>query len=212
MTPLIYDLEIVKAIPDSKVPPLEGIEYCAGWHDHQDMGVACICAYDYSEERYRVFTAGNYAEFFDLAKERSPLVGFNNIPFDNRVINAVLGGPLPEEKCYDLLREIWAAVGLGPEFRFGTHNGYGLDAVCRANDIGAKTGTGAMAPVWWQQKLYGRVIDYCLSDVRLTKLLFELAVENRVRSPKTGQPLLNMSEAATRWGSPPKRAPVLHLA
>jgi hypothetical protein len=31
----------------------------------------------------------------------------------------------------------------------------------------AKTGHGAMAPVWWQQGHHSKVIDYCLNDVWL---------------------------------------------
>ena len=34
---LIYDLEIVKAIPDRNKPNEPGIEYCAGWDDHANM-------------------------------------------------------------------------------------------------------------------------------------------------------------------------------
>lgn len=204
MQPLIYDLEIEKAIVDRYEPPIDGIQYCAGWSDFSNMGIACICAYDYVEERYRVFTRGNLRDFLLLTHERSPLVGFNNINFDNRVLAATLGaggfGQLGEdffreEKFYDLLREIWAANGLGPVFCSRTHGGYGLDASCKANGLGGKTGDGALATVWWQQGQYGLVIDYCLNDVRLSKLLFDLAIENKVKDPKTGR-ILNLRAPA----------------
>lgn len=201
---LVYDIEVVRAIPDRYNPPIAGIEYAASWTDFQNMGVACICAYDYAEERYRVFGKGSFDDFLLLCAERSPLVGFNNINFDNRVIDeALLERPtkglseplIPEELCYDLLREIWAANGLGPVFVPATHGGFGLDAVASVNGLGRKTGNGALVPVWWQQGQYGMVIDYCIHDCKLEKLLFDLAIENKVKDPKTGQ-VLNLRPPA----------------
>ncbi len=203
MDALVYDIEIVKAIPDRHNPPIAGIEYCRDWTDVASMGIACICAYDYVEERYRVFGEGNWQDFLLLTQKRAPLVGFNNINFDNQVLAATLTDRLknevsglfepfvPEQLCYDLLREIWLANGLGPVFVPATHGGYGLDAVASANGLGRKTGNGALAPVWWQQGQYGRVIDYCLQDINLTRKLFDLAVENKVKDPKTGR-ILNL--------------------
>lgn len=194
MAPLCYDIEVVRAIPDRHTLPIVGIEYAASWTDFANMGIACICAYDYVEQRYRVFTEGRYGDFLLLAQRRSPLVGFNNVNFDNRVIAAVLGGGgscFTPGVSYDLLLEIWAANGLGPVFTPATHDGFGLDAVASANDLGRKAGNGALAPVWWQQGEYGRVIDYCLQDINLTRKLFDLAVENKVKDPKTGQ-ILNL--------------------
>ena len=66
---LIYDLEIVKAIPDRKKAREPDIEYCSGWHDHANMGVSVIGAYDAIEDRFRVFTKEAFGDFEALAKE-----------------------------------------------------------------------------------------------------------------------------------------------
>lgn len=190
---LVYDLEIVRAVPSRKEPRLDGIEYCAGWQDHQHMGISVIGVYDFFIGHYRVFCADNWGEFLDLCAARDFLVGFNSIPFDNAVIAATLGvnlNALYPEKCYDLLREIWVADGLGPDFVYPTHAGYGLDAVCQANFGSRKTGHGAVAPVLWQQGKIGQVIDYCLNDVRLTCQLFKRAIRGpRILSPVSHRPL-----------------------
>ena len=76
--------------------------------------------------------------------------------FDNVVLEKVTGQLLPVEKCYDILREAWIALGLDPDtFDFKTHGNLGLDAFCRANLGMAKTGHGGDAPVWWQQAFSG---------------------------------------------------------
>ena len=176
---LIYDIEIVNAVPDRRGERVEGIQYCEGWHDHAGMGISVIGAYDYAESRYRVFCADNFAEFLALCAARAPLVSFNGIGFDDKVINAEMGpdiGVMPPSFRYDLLAEIWRADGLDPTFGGNSHTGYGLDATCEVNFGIGKTGNGALAPVLWQQGRVGEVIDYCLNDIRITKRLFDHAV------------------------------------
>jgi hypothetical protein len=193
MNVIVYDIEIINAIPDKNGGAhLAGITYCAGWHDHANMGISVVGVYDYRDERYRVFCEDNRRELLNLIGERRPLcVGFNNIPFDNTVMRATAGWDAPAEaECYDLLREIWAAAGLGPKFEYPSHLGFGLDAVCAVNFGMKKSGHGALAPVQWQRGEYGAVIDYCLNDVRLTKQLFDKVIATGVlTNPKDSQAL-----------------------
>lgn len=191
MNIIIYDCEIVNAIPNRDGSKIDGIEYCGGWQDHANMGVSVTGVYDYLEDRYRVFLDDNKDEFDTLLNMRGPLcVGFNNIPFDNALLVAS-DWPCPNDSiCYDLLRETWAAAGLGVQFNFKTHGGFGLDAMCECNFGTKKSGNGAFAPVLWQQGKRGEVIDYCLNDVRLTKQLFDEVLAGRtVLNPKDGSQL-----------------------
>lgn len=189
MKALIYDIEIEKGIVGKGETRREGFEYCAGWHDHANMGVSVIGAYDYGEDRYRVFCKDNMEAFFQAVDDADVLVSFNGLAFDNQVIRACWSQTdfKPDGKCYDLLVELWAAAGLGPKFEYPSHAGFGLDAVCLANFGTRKTGHGAAAPLYWQQKMIGNVIDYCLNDVRLTKQLFDCVLSGgSVKCPKTG--------------------------
>jgi len=183
---IVYDIEIVKAIPPRYGPRDNSIEYCGGWHDHANMGVSVIGVYDYRTERTRVFCEDNKDEFFSLVSDTDLCVGFNNIPFDNAVIRSCWGD-IDDKKCYDLLRQTWLACGLSDEFNPATHGGYGLEAICEANFGSIKSGNGAFAPVLWQQGKIGTVIDYCLNDVKLTKQLLDVALAGgRVIDPKSG--------------------------
>lgn len=172
---LIFDIEIKRAVP-GKEPRVEGVEYCNGWGDKANMGVACVCAYDYVEERYRVFMDDNLQEFFNLIGSRDVLVGHNIIAFDNEVLKHT-GWTISPEVCYDTLVELWAAAGLGPVFQGASHGGFGLDAVCKANFGVGKTGYGGTAPIDFQMGKYGSLLDYCLTDVHRTKLLFDRILE-----------------------------------
>ncbi len=177
MNYLVYDLEIVKAIPDRKNPNQRGIEYCTGWSDHTNMGISAVCAFDAYEDRFRVFCEDNLNEFQQLLELRYPLVTFNGIGFDDKVLSAN-GIIVPVGKSIDLLREIWKAAGLGPEYQYPTHAEYSLDAICKANGLQSKTGNGAKAPIDWQQGKMGSVIDYCLNDVMITRNLYRLIVNH----------------------------------
>lgn len=193
---IIYDCEIIKAIPNKYGERVEGIEYCNGWRDFSNMGVSVIGVYDYIDDQYCVFCADNSDDFTALWDNREICVGFNNIAFDNALIRADKSAnwQAPDDsKSYDLLREIWAANNLGSEFNPDTHGGYGLDAMCKVNFGTKKTGNGALAPVLWQQGKIGEVINYCLNDIRLTKQLFDAVLSGRpIISPKDGAPSITL--------------------
>lgn len=194
---LIYDIEIIKAIPSKNEPRIEGIAYCEGWHDHVNMGISVIGCYDYVEDRYRVFCKDNFDDFQLLVNESETIVGFNSLAFDNKVC-AANGINVPASKSLDLLVEIWKAAGLSETFQYPTHLGYGLDAVCEANFDRKKTGHGALAPVQWQNGEIGSVIDYCLNDVALTKeIVDEIARSGKLLCPKTTK-VLNLENVITR--------------
>jgi len=173
---IVFDCEIVKGIAKHDEDRIPGIEYCDGWKDFDNMGISVICAYDYDEERHRVFCKDNFAAFQELINATDFVIGFNSLAFDNPLC-AANDIHIPAEKSYDLLVEIWDAAGLEREFHYPSHTGYGLDACALVNFGISKSGNGAMAPVLWQRGQIGDVIDYCLNDIRLTKALLDIAIE-----------------------------------
>lgn len=177
---IIYDCEIIKAIPDINKVNLGHIEYCNGWGDFENMGISVIGVNFISEEGDGVFshTCDKDLETFqDGLDVTDVLVGFNNQHFDDNLIKAN-GFTIPENVInYDLLAEIWEAADLGRTFVYPTHTGFSLDAICKANGIGEKTGTGANAAILWQQGKKQEVIDYCENDIKLTRELFDLIQE-----------------------------------
>ncbi len=183
MKALIYDIEIKKAIQGKNETRMDGIDYCGGWNDHANMGISVIGAYDFHEERYRVFCDDNKEAFFALCDSSDLLITFNGIGFDDQVIKKCWTSVdfNPGEKSYDILVEIRKAAG--------SYAGFSLDATCAVNFNTRKTGNGALAPILWQQGKIGAVIDYCLNDVALTKQCFHSVCQHGgLLNPKeTGQ-------------------------
>lgn len=175
---LVYDAEIVRAIPSRREPRVEGIEYCGGWGDKENMGVAVVAAYDFGDREFRIFLEDNLAELEALAANRLP-VGWNNSGFDGPLMRAT-GLAWPEEE-WDLMVAMREAAGAD---RFT--KGYSLDLAATANLGAGKKGVGgAMAPIAWQQGRRGGVIDYCLIDtIRTTRMVQKVP---RLLDPPTGR-------------------------
>ena len=101
--PIVYDIEIVKAIPDRKYANTPGIEYCAGWRDFAGMGIAVLCAIDLVELVPRVFLADNMDEFKRWSEGRV-LCGHSNHAFDDEILKAT--GNWTAAGSWDLLRHL----------------------------------------------------------------------------------------------------------
>lgn len=180
----IYDAEIKHGVATENNPRQVGFQYADGWHDYPGMGIATICGYDVTEARFRVFMDDNLSEFQGIIHSGRTLIGFNNWRFDDRLC-AANGIEIPQGQSMDLAAIIWRAAGI-PN---GEHpKGLGLDAICRANGLPGKTGNGADAPQDYQRGRIGRVIDYCLGDVRSTLQMYRyIQTCGGITDPRTGE-------------------------
>jgi hypothetical protein len=163
----IFDIEIQNPIaPKNPAEREAGLFYAKDFNDYENMGIACIGVYDYTADKYRVFGEYELDEFRQLAEMHDTAVGFNNIRFDNNVLKAN-NVVISANKSFDILSEIQSTIGF--------QKGCRLDDVIKANFPSAegKTGSGADAPILWQRGYHTKVIDYCLNDVRLTKMLLD---------------------------------------
>lgn len=168
---LIYDCEIIKAIPAWYEELEPGVEYCDGWEDFDNMGISVIGVYDLLTNKTRVFCKDNFDHFQTLVSLRKLIIGFNSSSFDDALCAS---SGLKITTDYDLLTEVRIASGQPPNYVKGrTRAGYSLEALARTNLGYGKSGNGAVAPRLWQAGNIGEVIDYCLLDVQITYELFQ---------------------------------------
>ena len=184
---LIYDIEIEKAIPTRQL--IKGIDYCAGWSDYENMGIAVI-GYKWSHEDVASYTTSAEG-FLDMLMQYDDeyyhLVGFNSRNFDDRLLTA--NGLEGIETDYDLLEQVRIAAGFKAGYK-SVPKGYkySLESISQSNGT-AKTGQGALAPVLWQQGKKQEVIDYCINDVLITEKILELGLAGALVDPNTGNKL-----------------------
>lgn len=181
---LIYDCEIVNAIPTGD--RIEGINYCKGWTDFEGMGVSVIGFKQNQDEAEHCLAVGTFAFVSDYRCKGYRIVGFNSKVFDDKLLAA---NDFSLDTHYDLLEEIRLAAGFDRHWQSVPRGySYKLDAIAKANGK-AKTGSGELAPILWQQGRHQEVIDYCKTDVELTSWILDLGLAGELIDPNTGNKL-----------------------
>ena len=183
---IVYDVEII-----NHIGPYESdrtIQCCSGWSDYKGMGISVIGVYDFVEARSRVFLKDNIREFQWLVDSREHIIGYNSSRFDDKLCAA---HGIRVATTFDICTEIKRATN--SIFR----SGYSLDRVAKATMGIGKSEDGAIAPVLWQQGLFGSVIDYCLQDVNLERILFILSQVDQIVDPNTGRYITGIRRIAT---------------
>jgi hypothetical protein len=160
----IIDVEIKKGILGKGETPMPGIQYCGGWRDFPNMGCSVVCVFDLSTRLTRVFLEEDFEELRQFVSS-GPTGGFNTRGFDLPLL-AHHGIRVDESQHFDALWKIWQAQGLDPSaFNWRTHGGWSLDNIMQSTFGLAKSGHGAMAPVW----LEGKLIEHLLAGGQVFK-------------------------------------------
>ena len=165
----VYDVEIIN-LPEE----VEG-----GWDNPEAMELGTAVVYEYCSDQYHFFGKREYSKLIKLMN-KGVVVSFNGINFDNRVV---------KNPCWlniDLLVEIVKSK-FGVETVKEAQEKYGKNNVhngtislngLAAGTLGMKkTGHGSHAPVLIREEKWAEVFSYNLHDVRLTRKLFEFAME-----------------------------------
>ncbi len=184
----VYDIEIKKAIPDRNGMMQPGVQYCMGWHDHENMGIAVLCAL--FDNVMHTLTPEESEDdehaLHEMLSTADYIVGFNSHGFDNKILKAQ-GYHVPVEKSYDILLQVKEAAGAGMYAK-----GFKLENIARANGLGGKlAGTsGAEAPMLYQSGdpvKINMLHDYCRQDVQLTADILEKIMNYNLVCPVSDQ-------------------------
>ena len=163
---------------ESVKKPIEGE---VTWARHDLMGISVAVAFHYLTGEFHVFMDDNIAELPALLQQANVVSGFNIIGFDVPLVNATVKqlSEVPmytrADNIYDLLLESRIANGWrhGDKFPSGMklddhlRGTFGQDAM--------KTANGAEAPLMWKRGELGKLISYCIDDVKRECMLFERA-------------------------------------
>lgn len=159
---LVWDLEIEKPVSE-----VEG-----GWDEVRrgGAGISALVIYDSETGRYHIYDKHDLLEAVDHLNTADVAVGFNSISFDSEVLAGVTGEYITVPQ-YDILHEIWRALPT-------RQTGYKLDDVAMRTIGAGKNSNGEFATALVKANRWGRLFDYCLNDVHLTKELYNYVVEH----------------------------------
>lgn len=167
------------ALSDGIVVDLEtlrGPDEAGGWEHPERFGLAVGVTWD-AGRGFREWFEGEAAALTEELSRFGRVVGFNVLRFDYGVLSAYVPNvrALLSGKTVDILADVYRALG----FRVS------LDDLARATLGRGKTGTGGQALRWWREGKRELVIEYCRSDVALTRDLYLHGVANgAIRYPR----------------------------
>ena len=154
-----------------------------GWNDPFSMGFGTAVVYCYDNDIYYFFNKNEKKKFKKLLKNEI-VISFNGIRFDNRVVEK--NGNVTW-KDIDLLEEVIRSKYKVDNIEeaveiYGKNivhnNTINLNGLSYGTLEKEKNGKGKLAPILIQNKKWSKVFEYNLHDVRLTRQLFEYALQH----------------------------------
>jgi DEAD/DEAH box helicase domain-containing protein len=154
---VVFDLETQNTFED------------VGSNDPVDLDISVACAYDSGTETYTTVVVDELHKLWPIFEQAEVLVGYNSNHFDVPLLNKYYPGDLTTLKSIDLLEDI--RNSLGRRLR--------LDSVAQATVGAKKSANGLQAIKWWREGNIEDIKKYCTQDVKVTKKIFEYALEHK---------------------------------
>jgi len=131
------------------------------------LGLAAAVTYDSASGEYRSYTENDVEELVEELAGADLVVGFNVKSFDYEVLRPYADYPLHTIPTADMLEDVYQELG----FRLS------LDSLARATLGISKSADGLQAVRWFRQGELDKVIEYCRTDVEVTRKLYEYGCE-----------------------------------
>ena len=154
--PIVFDVETQHTFQE------------VGW-DAKKLKVSVVGIYDYATKEFLTYREHELQKLFSRFEHASFLIGFNIDKFDLPVLAPYYPGDPRQFATLDMLSEVEKALG----FRVA------LDDLARATLGVKKTGHGFLAIEYFKKGEWDKLASYCLSDVKITKELFEFGVKSQ---------------------------------
>lgn len=136
--------------------------------DPLEMEISVVGIHDSETDSYSCYLEEDFPALWKILETTNLLIGYNSNHFDVPLLNKYFPGDLRHIKSLDLLAEIKRAGGKRVR----------LDAVAEGTLGRGKAAHGLQAVKWWQAGELEKLKEYCLDDVKLTKELFDYALQN----------------------------------
>jgi DEAD/DEAH box helicase domain-containing protein len=132
------------------------------------MRVSCAVLYDSANDEYFEFVEGQIPVLLDHLARLDLVVGFNLKRFDYRVLSAYTDRDLRQLPTLDLLERVKDQLG----YRLS------LDHLASITLDAGKTADGLDALRWWKAGKMAKILEYCRSDVAITRDLYRFGRQN----------------------------------
>ena len=132
------------------------------------LGVSLVGSYHYSDDRYACYREEQLSQLIPILRAADPVIGFNLLGFDYPVLAGEVGNWVYRLPTVDLMLEVKRTLG----------RRVSLNALARATLGACKSGDGLDALRYYREGDWQALERYCLDDVRITKELYDFALEH----------------------------------
>jgi len=133
----------------------------------EKLEISVVGIYDYGSNEFTVFEEAELQRLADRLSRKPLLVGFNSRRFDVPILQKYMPFDLKKLPQLDIMEEVSKALG----------HRVALDSIARATLGQGKTGSGLQAIRLWREGRLAELKDYCMSDVRITKDVYEYGAD-----------------------------------
>ena len=137
-----------------------------GWSHIDKMGMSIGVTYSTERGGYKVYGEPEVEALITELQRADLVVGFNHVRFDYRVLEGYSVFDFSQVPSLDMLIEVDRILG----------HRLKLDSITQATFDCEKTAEGLQAIEWYREGKLAEIAEYCLFDVKLTKLVHEYGV------------------------------------
>ena len=141
-----------------------------GWSHVRDLKMSVGVTYSTSRGGYKIYGEPQVQELITELQRADLVVGFNVLRFDYEVLSAYSLFDFSQTPTLDMLVEIHKIL---------SHR-LTLDSLANGTLGAEKTAEGLQAIQWYKEGKLLEIAEYCCFDVKITKLIHEYGVQNKV--------------------------------
>lgn len=164
-----------------------------GSNDPAALDLALIAIHDSKTRSFHSFLEDELTDLWPIIERADALIGFNSNHFDIPILNKYYPGNLTTIKSIDLMKEAQNVLG----------RRLSLDNLAKATLGRGKIAHGLEATDWWKEGEVEKIREYCIDDVRITKELYDHALEHgfwKYEDTMLGEQKLNIDTSEWRDG------------
>src|SRR3990167_8785344 len=178
MRAITFDIE---SVSDSMV---------RGHIDVNEQELVVVAIHDSGKGEYSSYFKEDLHTLWPILERADQLIGFNSDTFDIPLLNSYYPGDLSHLRSLDLLSEVQKV--LGRRIR--------LQSLAEATLGRGKSGDGLKAGEWWKEGEKDKVAEYCIEDVRLTRELYDYALQHGMLKYKDLADIRDIKIDTSLWG------------
>ena len=160
-----------------------------GHIDVNEQELTVVAIHDSETGKCSSYFREELPKLWPILEHTDMLIGFNSDAFDIPLLNRYYPGNISPIRSLDLLTEVQKV--LGRRIR--------LQSLAEATLGKGKKGDGLKAGQWWKEGKRDKVAEYCIEDVRLTRELYEYALQHNALKYKDLRDIREIKLDTSLW-------------